>query len=216
MDKGKIDIGRALVAGLLGGAKPAAPLESLILAISEGYALGRNPDNWLDSVMAAIGELDSALEISEERAAVISRQAMSIRSLTAEREEMESRYRAESLECNRLRERNANQAVSINTYREQRDSEGKRAAAAEMSLSEYRADAAATFGALHSQIGELEGKADKARRDANRIAADSARFQRLAMAVGACTLDSLPAKLSAAYSACCDAGAALNAAERGE
>lgn len=71
IDKEKLANGRALVTGELGGALPANPLAAVIEAAREAFTLGRDPANWPDYLLAALGDVDSALEISAARAAII-------------------------------------------------------------------------------------------------------------------------------------------------
>lgn len=71
IDKEKLANGRALVSGELGGALPANPLAAVIEAAREAFQLGRDPANWPDYLLAALGDVDSALEISAARAAII-------------------------------------------------------------------------------------------------------------------------------------------------
>lgn len=77
---------------------------------------------------AKAAELDAALSQSTTDHAQTIRILLDVRSKFVE---MENRYRAESLECNQLRVRNANQQTTIQTYRQQRDENGQRAFLAE-------------------------------------------------------------------------------------
>lgn len=56
--------GRAVIAGKLGGAKPAASLESLVASLAEAFGLDRKqPESaWPDYVAAALADVDSDLE----------------------------------------------------------------------------------------------------------------------------------------------------------
>lgn len=74
---------------------------------------------------------ESALQVAMSAQASVSEWKAEAEAAARARETADNHYRAESLECNRLRERNANQETTIRTYREQRDSEGARAVAAE-------------------------------------------------------------------------------------
>lgn len=126
--------------------------------VSEGLALA-NP--MLAAAVARelariAAELDRERDAAERKAA-----------------DLESRYRAESLECNRLRERLMRAESDVAAYREQRDAEGERAKRAE-ALAESRLAEAAEFRTRHATA---EARADRWRKaceeseaDANRIA----------------------------------------------
>lgn len=64
MENERLQHGRALIAGTLGGAKPAASLAALIAATGEAFGLDRSKpaEAWPDSVALALAEVDSDLE----------------------------------------------------------------------------------------------------------------------------------------------------------
>lgn len=65
IDPHRLKIGRALVTGGLGGAKAAPALVDVIEATREGFQLGKDSANWPDYLLAALAEVDSALEASD-------------------------------------------------------------------------------------------------------------------------------------------------------
>jgi len=64
MDNEKLNKGRAIIAGKLGGAKAAPCLSGLIVSIADAFALdcGKPEESWPDYVALAVADVDSALE----------------------------------------------------------------------------------------------------------------------------------------------------------
>lgn len=186
MDIEKIRQGTAIIRGELGGAKVHPALAALVLAI--------NPDSnaWPDRAVMAIADIDSALELGEAN--------------RARANEMENRYRAESLRANeldaaaanqadraeKLQARNDNQAATIQTF-EQRHREAMKAAE---SLVAELDEARESCKGLHASVSEWKAEAqaaDRARKAATERA-DKAESQlaRLMKELGGLTLSMLP------------------------
>lgn len=138
-------------------------------ALAEGKTPhGRTFAGACDKLALAIHDRDAnaaGVQLSDMAA-----QAYALETATADKD---SRYRAESLECNRLRERLATAESNVAAYREQRDAEGERAKRAE-ALAESRLAEATEFRTRHAAA---EARADRWQKaceasegDANHIA----------------------------------------------
>lgn len=130
-----METGRALMGRGSDGTDAAGRLAEAIAA-----AFGRDVPDTLARELGRIAGLSERL--ADAQASVAEWKAEAEAAARA-RDAMESRYRAESLECNRLRERNANQETTIRTYREQRDAQSARAVKAEQLAAARLADATA-------------------------------------------------------------------------
>lgn len=77
IDRERLQHGRALIDGALGGAKPAASLAGLIAATAEAFALTVQPaERWPDYVAQALAEVDSDLErLASAKAELVACQA---------------------------------------------------------------------------------------------------------------------------------------------
>ena len=281
IDPEKLAIGRALVAGELGGALPASALAAVVETTREAFALGRDPAAWPDYLLAALAEVDSALELSAARAVVIREhesamaierdQAATLRGLLAaargewplelrpmqgerqtedgaairsnaawrelaavairQREEKDSRYRAESLRCNSLeteaRELRRERDRLKGNLRDCERAESASAMAREAlesdiaTLQERNDTQSGTItnltkerDSLQSELAEAREALAEWRAKAMRAEAHCERFQAVALAVGATPIGELPARILAAYTACTDRGAARNRMER--
>lgn len=117
--------------------------------------------------------------------------------------EMEGRYRAESLRCNELAQqvetlqsRNDNQAATIKTYDERHAAAMKAAESLVAEMDETR-----------ESLADWHAKAIRAE-------AHCERFQHVTLAVAACPIGELPDRVRRAYSDCVNRGAAINAQEK--
>jgi len=72
MDQEQLNKGRAVIDGRLGGARAACAITALAVAVREAFDLrGDAAEAWPDTVAVALADIDSALEVSAARAAVI-------------------------------------------------------------------------------------------------------------------------------------------------
>lgn len=196
MDIERLKHGAAIIRGELGGAKAHPALASLIGALGVCYSSMATAEGWSDDSVLALADVDSALELGEANR----RRA----------NEMENRYRAESLRANELDAAAANQADRAEKLQARNDNQ----AATIQTFEQRHREAMKAAESIVAELDEAREALAEWRKKALRSERHCERFQAVALAVGACPIAELPERVRAAYSDCVKRGAAINVAER--